>query len=51
MESLEVNFLNSTDSWSVLCRWVSKVLFVQVAVIHLLQNQHFRHPVRPCAAH
>lgn len=28
--------------WCHLGLWLSKVLFVQVAVIHLLQNQHFR---------
>lgn len=34
-----------------LCLWLSKVLFVQVAVIHLLQNQHFRLTGRQYAAH
>lgn len=30
--------------------WLSKVLFVQVAVIYLLQNQHFRQTGRQRAA-
>lgn len=44
-------FLNKMCVWCHGGLWLPKVLFVQVAVIHLLQIQHFRQTGGSFAAH